>query len=234
MHHFPIRDMAILSYREYLINVNAIFLHKIDTYHRLCYNAPVSSGRMYMSLYQTIALAVALAMDAFAVALCKGACLSELKDRGESVAVAVTFGFFQALMPLIGWFVGSRFRYLIESVDHFIAFGLLAAIGGKLIYEAWKNRHEELVCTPLHFLELMLLGIATSIDALAAGLALAVLDINIWLSILSIGVITTALSFTGFHLGKRFGTKLQSKAQLAGGLALIVIGTKILIEHLSA
>lgn len=187
-----------------------------------------------MSLYQTIALAVALSMDAFAVALCKGACLAELKDKGESVAVAVTFGFLQALMPLIGWFVGSRFRHLIESVDHFIAFGLLCVIGSKLIYEAWKNRDEALVCTPLHFMELMLLGIATSIDALAAGIALAVLDINIWLSILLIGVITTVLSFTGFHLGKRFGIKLQSKAQLVGGLALIIIGTKILIEHLSA
>lgn len=187
-----------------------------------------------MTLYEMITLAVALSMDAFAVALCKGACLSEMKDRGESLAVAVTFGFYQALMPLIGWFFGSRFKEYIESVDHFIAFGLLGFIGIKLVYEAWKSRGEELVCTPLHFMELMLLGIATSIDALAAGIALAVLDLNIWLAILLIGCITLTLSFIGFKLGKRYGTKLQSKAQLVGGLALVIIGTKILIEHLTA
>ncbi|HHT08560.1 MAG: manganese efflux pump MntP family protein [Christensenellales bacterium] len=187
-----------------------------------------------MTLYEMITLAIALSMDAFAVALCKGACLSELKDRGESLAVAVTFGFYQALMPLIGWFFGSRFKEYIESVDHFIAFGLLGFIGIKLVYEAWKSRGEELVCTPLHFMELMLLGIATSIDALAAGIALAVLDLNIWLAILLIGCITLALSFIGFKLGKRYGIKLQSKAQLVGGLALVIIGTKILIEHLTA
>ncbi|NLX83949.1 MAG: manganese efflux pump [Clostridiales bacterium] len=187
-----------------------------------------------MTLYEMITLALALSMDAFAVALCKGACLSELKDKGESIAVAVTFGFYQALMPLIGWFFGSRFKDYIESVDHFIAFGLLAYIGAKLIIEAWRSRGEALVCTPLHFTELMLLGIATSIDALAAGIALAVLDINIWLAIALIGCITLALSFLGFKLGKRYGTRLQSKAQLVGGLALIVIGAKILIEHLTA
>lgn len=187
-----------------------------------------------MTLQEMIALAFALSMDAFAVALCKGACLSEQKDKGESVAVAVSFGFFQALMPLIGWFVGSRFRHYIESVDHYIAFGLLLFIGGKLVYEAWKNRDEELVCTPLHFMELMLLSIATSIDALAAGVAMAVLDINIWLAIAFIGVITLVISFIGFKVGKKYGAKLQSKAQLVGGIALVIIGIKILTEHLSS
>ncbi len=187
-----------------------------------------------MNLTEIIALAFALAMDAFAVALCKGACLSELKDRGEGAAIAVSFGFFQALMPLVGWFLGSRFSHLIESVDHFVAFGLLLFIGGKLIYEAWKSRNEELVCTPLHFVELMLLSVATSIDALAAGVALAMVQVNIWLAVGLIGGVTMALCFLGYHIGRRFGAKLQSKAQLVGGLALLIIGTKILIEHLSA
>lgn len=187
-----------------------------------------------MSLREMVVLAFALSMDAFAVALCKGACLSEQKDKGESLAIAASFGFFQALMSLIGWFVGSRFRAYIESVDHYIAFGLLLFIGGKLVYEAWKNRDEELVCTPLHFMELMLLSIATSIDALAAGVAMAVLDLNIWLAILLIGVITLVMSFIGFKTGKKFGARFQSKAQLIGGIALIFIGIKILVEHLSA
>lgn len=187
-----------------------------------------------MRLEDMLALAFALSMDAFAVALCKGACLAELKDRGESLAVAVCFGFFQALMPLLGWLLGSRFAAYIHSLDHYVAFILLALIGGKLIYDAWKNRKEELVCTPLRLGELLLLGIATSIDALAAGLALAMLDINIWQAILLIGVVTLALSFAAFWIGKRFGAGLRAKAQLVGGLALVGIGLKIFIEHLSA
>lgn len=190
-------------------------------------------GGCFMGLRDLIILAVALAMDAFAVALCKGACLAQLKDRGESLAVAVCFGFFQALMPLLGWLLGSRFSNYIESVDHFIAFGLLALIGGKLIHEAWKSRGEALVCTPLRAPELLLLGIATSIDALAAGVALAVLEINIWLAIMLIGVITLALSFLAFKLGRRFGAGLHTKAQLVGGIALVFIGLKILVDHLS-
>lgn len=192
------------------------------------------AGGWPVTLEELIALSFALAMDAFAVALCKGACLAELKDKGEGLAIGVSFGFFQALMPLIGWFLGSRFSRYIQSIDHYIAFLLLAFIGGKLIYEAWKSRNEELVCTPLNLTELLLLSVATSIDALAAGIAMAMLSINIWLAILMIGIITLVLSFSGFHIGKRFGIKLQSKAQLVGGLALIVIGIKILVEHLSA
>lgn len=185
-----------------------------------------------MSTLELLGLATALSMDAFAVALCKGACLAERKDRGESLAISASFGFFQALMPLIGWLLGSRFRAHIEAYDHYIAFLLLAFIGGKLIYEAIKSAGEELVCTPLRAGELLLLSIATSIDALAAGVALAMLDINIYLSVLSIGVITLALCYAGFWAGKRFGARLHSKAQLVGGVALVLIGLKILVEHL--
>lgn len=186
-----------------------------------------------MSLPEMITLALALSMDAFAVALCKGACLAEMKDKGEGIAIAASFGFFQALMPLAGWFVGNRFHAYIQSVDHYIAFGLLAFIGIKLVYEAWKNRNETLVCTPLRFSELLLLSIATSIDALAAGIAIAMLSVNIWIAVGLIGAITLSLSFLAFHIGKRFGIKLQSKAQLLGGFVLMLIGLKILVEHLS-
>lgn len=187
-----------------------------------------------MSLPEMITLALALSMDAFAVALCKGACLAEMKDRGEGVAIASAFGFFQALMPLAGWYVGNRFRVYIEALDHYIAFALLAFIGVKLIVEAWKNRNEPLVCTPLRFPELIMLSIATSIDALAAGIAMAMLSVNIWLAIGLIGVITLLLSFIAFHVGRKFGVKLQSRAQLLGGFVLLAIGLKILAEHLSA
>lgn len=188
-----------------------------------------------MDRLELIALAVALSMDAFAVAVCKGACLAELKDKGEGLAIAASFGFFQALMPLIGFLLGTRFRVYIESMDHFIAFGLLLFIGGKLMMEAWKNRNEPLVCTPLRFGELLLLSIATSIDALAAGVALAVLpNISIWLAVALIGLITLVLCFAGFFIGKRFGAKLHTKAQWVGGIALVAIGAKILIEHLTA
>lgn len=187
-----------------------------------------------MRYAELITLALALSMDAFAVAVCKGACLAGQRNRGEGLAIAVSFGFFQALMPLIGWLLGSRFRVYIESVDHYIAFALLAFIGGKLFFEAVKNEGEEMVCTPLRFVELLLLSIATSIDALAAGIALAVLDTGIWLAITNIGVITLVLCFAGFFIGKRFGAKLYTKAQLVGGVALMGIGVKILVEHLSA
>lgn len=186
-----------------------------------------------MGLLEMITLALALSMDAFAVALCKGACLAEMKDKGEGIAIAASFGFFQAMMPLAGWYVGTRFYRYIEAIDHYIAFGLLAFIGIKLVAEAWKNRNEPLVCTPLKLSELLLLSIATSIDALAAGIAIAMLNVNIWTAVGLIGVITLLLSFLAFHVGKRFGIKLQSKAQLLGGFVLVLIGLKILIEHLS-
>lgn len=186
-----------------------------------------------MSLWEVIAIAASLAMDAFAVAMCKGACLAELEERGESLYIGVSFGFFQAVMPLLGWFLGTSFRSYIQSVDHFIAFGLLGFIGAKLLVDAIKSRGEELVCTPLRFWELMALSVATSIDALAAGIAFAVLDINIWQAVAIIGLITFSLSFLAVRLGRRFGARFHSKAQMLGGAALILIGIKILTEHLS-
>lgn len=184
-----------------------------------------------MSLWELAILAIGLSMDAFAVAMCKGACYGKSHQQATPI-IALSFGFFQALMPLIGYLLGSSFIDSIQSVDHYIAFGLLLFLGLKLIREAIQTKGEELVCTPLGFAELMMLSLATSIDALAAGIALAALTVNIWKAISGIGVVTFLLSYLGVEIGRRFGSKYQTKAQFTGGIVLILIGVKVLIEHL--
>lgn len=185
-----------------------------------------------MSLGELIVIAGSLSMDALAVAICKGACMRG-RNWKESLLIAFMFGFSQALMPLIGWALGSGVHQHISAYGRIIAFVLLAVIGLKLIRDAVKQGAGELVCKPLRFTELLLLAIATSIDAMAAGFAFAVLDINIWLSILLIGAITFVLSYLGTLVGCRFGAKYQSKAQLAGGIALALMGLRILMGNLS-
>ncbi|NLE20428.1 MAG: manganese efflux pump [Clostridiales bacterium] len=187
-----------------------------------------------MGTWELLALSAGLAMDAFAVALCKGACMGDSRERGESLAIAASFGFFQALMPLLGYLLGSAFSRYIHAFDHYVAFGLLAFIGARLILESRRSQGEELVCKPLRFLELMALSVATSIDALAAGIAFAMLETDIWRAVGVIGAVTFALSYLAVLAGRRFGARLQAKAQLLGGAALILIGLKVLVEHLSA
>ncbi len=186
-----------------------------------------------MGLLELFIIAVGLSMDALAVAICKGACMRQGNWK-DSLLIALFFGAFQALMPLAGWALGSSFHQYISAYDHFIAFFLLGLIGLKLIRDAARGDEDDLVCKPLQLSELFLLAIATSIDAMAAGIAFAVLDLNIWLAILLIGIITFALSFLGTTVGCRFGTKYQAKAQWVGGSVLILMGLKILIEHMSA
>lgn len=186
-----------------------------------------------MSLLEMIITAVGLSMDALAVAICKGACMRQGNWK-NSLLIALFFGAFQALMPLLGWALGTGFHQYISAYDHFIAFFLLGFIGVKLIVDAIKGDEEQLVCKPLALSELVMLSIATSIDAMAAGIAFSVLEMNIWLAISLIGIITFALSYMGTLVGCRFGTKYQAKAQWVGGAVLILMGLKILIEHLSA
>ena len=186
-----------------------------------------------MSLLEIFITAVGLSMDALAVALCKGACMRQDSWK-DSLLIALFFGAFQALMPLAGWALGSGFHRYINAYDHYIAFALLAFSGIKLIRDAAKADEEELVCVPLRISELLILSLATSIDAMAAGIAFAVLDMNIWLAITLIGAITFALSYLGTLVGCRFGTKYQAKAQWVGGIVLVLMGIKILVEHLSA
>ncbi len=186
-----------------------------------------------MGLIELMAVAAGLSMDAFAVALCKGACLRGKKGM-EGIYIALSFGFFQALMPLLGWLLGTGFSAHIHAVDHYAAFGLLAFIGAKLIREALRKDGDTLACRPLRFGELMMLSLATSIDALAAGVAFAMLDIRIIEAVSLIGLITFALSLLAVHIGRRFGVRFQAKAQMAGGICLVIIGLKVLLEHLSA
>lgn len=185
-----------------------------------------------MSFVELIVLAVGLSMDAGAVAICKGACMRRTDMRQRSM-IALSFGLFQGLMPLIGWYLGSQFSGAIRNIDHWIAFGLLVLLGLKMLWDA-LHEEEETVCEPLALGELLMLSVATSIDALAAGIAFALLKVNIVFSVLMIALITCALSFLGTVIGNRFGQRYQAKAQMVGGVALCLIGLKILVEHLRA
>lgn len=172
-------------------------------------------------------------MDAFAVSVCKGLCMRKMR-YGQAVVIALFFGGFQALMPFIGWILGRQFEKYITSIDHWIAFVLLGIIGANMIREA-LGKEEENECVPdnrLDLKELFLMAIATSIDALAVGITFAFLQVSIIPAVSFIGCTTFALAFAGVCIGKVFGSKYKSKAELLGGIILILIGLKILLEHL--
>ena len=175
-------------------------------------------------------------MDAFAVAVCKGAvhAQNKLLARCDN---RTFFGGFQALMPLVGWLIGKQFERYITSFDHWIAFILLLIIGGKMAYEAIFGKEEADACDTdaqdrLNYKELFTMAVATSIDALAVGVTFAFLNINIWAAISIIGITTFVLSFIGVVIGNKFGSIYKRKAEIAGGVVLILIGLKILLEHL--
>ena len=183
-----------------------------------------------MGLIQLFILAVGLSMDAFAVSICKGLSIRKLTLR-QALIVGVWFGAFQALMPAIGWLLGSAFTNLIESVDHWIAFVLLALIGGNMIREAF-SREEEEPDPSLAPATMLLLAVATSIDALAVGVTFAFLRVDVLPAVTLIGVCTFLISATGVKIGNVFGSRYKSGAELAGGIVLVLIGVKILLEHL--
>lgn len=174
-------------------------------------------------------------MDAFAAALCKGLAMSK-KNLKTALLIALFFGGFQALMPLLGWLLGFRFATYIEAYDHWIAFGILTILGGKMLFEAIKNRNEGCPVysnkKEVYKRELFQLGIATSIDAFAVGLTFAFFEVAILPAIAIIGLVTFALSLLAVYLGNFFGEKLKTKAEIFGGIVLIGIALKILIEHL--
>ena len=179
-------------------------------------------------------LAVGLAMDCFAVSIASGIILKRARLR-PMLVMAISFGFFQALMPLLGWIGASFFSHLIESIDHWIAFILLALIGGKMVVEGCRLEEDETVKEldpPLDLKEMFLLAIATSIDALAVGITFAFLNYPIVECITIIGLTTFVLSIAGVVVGIMFGSRYQKKAEFAGGIILILIGLKILLEHL--
>ena len=190
----------------------------------------MNSHRSIMNLIELFLIAVGLSMDAFAVSVCKGL---STKNAGvkNMLICGLWFGFFQALMPLIGYLLGVNFASAIETVDHWIAFILLALIGGNMIREAVKNEEEEENCC-YNAKAMFPLAVATSIDALAVGVSFAFLSVDIVPAVSFIGLCTFVLSFAGVKVGSVFGSRFKSKAELAGGVILILIGLKILLEHL--
>ncbi len=185
-----------------------------------------------MGLVELFLIAVGLAMDAFAVSVCKGLGMRKLNMR-VALVLALLFGLFQAGMPVIGWLLGSQFINLIEPVDHWIAFGLLACIGGKMIWDALHEEDEESGVTDrIEWGEFLMLAVATSIDALAVGISFAALSVNILQAVAIIGVVTFLLSLVGVGVGYLFGSRFERPAQVVGGIVLILIGLKVLLEHL--
>ena len=181
-------------------------------------------------------IGIGLSMDAFAVSVCKGLSMTRV-NRRHCLIIGLFFGGFQALMPFLGWLAGTAFADHVAALDHWIAFVLLAYIGGKMIFEALQEGSETEEAAqsdpPLDLKELLLLAIATSIDALAVGVTFALLpNVNIIVAVLFIGCITFILSGVGLKIGNLFGLRYKSKAEFAGGLILILIGLKILLEHL--
>lgn len=178
---------------------------------------------------------IGLSMDAFAVAICKGLGMRKVNYK-QMLLIALFFGGFQALMPLLGWLLGRQFEQYITSVDHWIAFALLVLIGANMLREVHKGDDttdaETVYDAPLPLGQLLLMAIATSIDALAVGISFAFLGVNIWLAIAIIGTTTFLISAAGVFIGNRFGNRYEKRATIAGSIILILLGVKILLEHL--
>lgn len=187
-----------------------------------------------MGIGELLLLAVGLSMDAFAVSVCKGLALRRATFQAE-ITCGVWFGGFQALMPLIGFFLGTLFAVAIQAVDHWIAFGLLAIIGVNMLKEA-RSGEEECGCesgADLSVKTMFVMAVATSIDALAVGISLAMVgNVNIFFAVTMIGICTCLLSMLGVKIGNVFGSRFEAKAEIAGGVILILLGLKILLEHL--
>ena len=191
---------------------------------------PRKKGREDMGFWELVVLAVGLSMDAFAVSICKGLALQRVSWK-ECCIAGAWFGGFQALMPLLGYLLGTQFEQFVTSVDHWIAFVLLGIIGGNMIREA-LSKDEDKLDGSLAFKTMLLLAIATSIDALAVGITFAFLRVDIALSVGLIGATTFVLALVGVAVGHRFGARYEKAAAIAGGVVLVLIGTKILLEHL--
>ena len=186
-----------------------------------------------MGLLEIILVAIGLSMDAFAVSITLGLSVKKPKII-QYLIPGIYFGFFQALMPLIGYFTGTLFANKIQTLEHWIACALLGFIGGKMIRDSFSNKpdEEKQEGNPFHLMKMLLLAIATSIDALAVGVTFAFFEINIIMAVMIIGLTTFGISIAGVKIGNIFGTKFKSKAEFAGGAVLVLLGIKILLEHL--
>ena len=188
-----------------------------------------------MEYIQIILIGIVLALDAFAVSICQGLNMKKITAYKASI-IALFFGGFQALMPLMGYLLGNTFIEYISEFDHWIAFGLLLLIGGKMIFDGIKNDEEDKKALKendkLDYWMLFLMAVATSIDALAVGITLSIDNTtNIWIDIAIIGIVTFAICIVGVYIGKQIGNKHQNIAQIIGGIVLILIGVKIVLEH---
>lgn len=183
-----------------------------------------------MGILEIFFIGVGLAMDAFAVAVCKGLSMKQIEWK-KAIIIGLYFGIFQGVMPVIGYFLGSTFENLVTQVDHWIAFALLAFIGGNMIKESFGDDNEK-SNSNVDFKTMSVLALATSIDALAVGITFAFYEINLLFVVSIIGITTFILSLIGVKIGNKFGSKYQNKAEFIGGLILILMGLKILIEDL--
>lgn len=184
-----------------------------------------------MGIIELLLLSVGLGIDAFAISVCKGISMKKMNWK-KAIIIGLYFGGFQALMPVIGYFLGSAFESLITNIDHWIAFILLGIIGGKMIKDFFADESDN--CNDdVSFKTMFVLAVATSIDALAIGITFAFLKVNLILAVALIGVITFILAVIGTKIGNRFGDKYQNKAELVGGIILVLLGIKILLEHLN-
>ena len=183
-----------------------------------------------MELFEIIFIAIGLSMDIFAVSICKGMAMKKIIWK-NALIIALYFCVFHALMPVLGYFLGSAFSEFVNNIDHWIAFILLAIIGGNMIKESFDDENDK-KNDNVDFKTMIMLATATSIDALAVGVTFAFFKVNMLFSILIIAIITFTMSILGVIIGNKFGSKLQNKAEITGGIILIIIGIKILIEHL--
>ena len=184
-----------------------------------------------MGILELILIAIGLGMDAFAVSICKGISMQKMNWK-KAIIIGLYFGIFQALMPVIGFTLGKAFENLVTSIDHWIALGLLLIIGIKMIIDAFKEDNVS-VNDSVNWKVMIILAIATSIDALAVGITFAFLQVNLLLAVSIIGIITFILCVIGTKIGNNFGNKFENKAEILGGIVLIFIGVKILLEHLN-
>ena len=185
-----------------------------------------------MELLAVIAIAVGLAMDTFAVSIVTGAAYKQLHLR-HTLRMAGFFGGFQALMPVVGYLAGLTVRQYVSNYDHWIAFGILAAVGLKMIYESFKIKEERRTPNPANLAVVLVLAVATSIDALAVGITLSLITNAIALAVIIIGVVTFGLSFAGVYIGKKFGHFFEGGIEAIGGLVLIGLGIKIVLQHVA-
>lgn len=185
-----------------------------------------------MSMWEIALVAISLAMDAFAVAIAKGPCIS-YREPLKRVGMPFLFGLFQMIMPLIGWVIGAQLSDKINNYDHWIIFILLGYLGVNMIRNSFKPDEEgEIICHLVTWREMFVLAFATSIDALAIGITLAFFSVNVWVATSTIGIITFAISLIGVFLGQQLGKILSGRAEMVGGVVLILIGLKILLQHL--